>query len=109
MQYSIHITNARGATPRKFAVTAIAATLSGTWHETRKTLLRPDDAAIRAALPKRWHKAASDWNGRFWFAANGKFDGKCHHGTMPYATLHDSRGKWLCTLQAIPFDTHVTT
>lgn len=101
MRYSIHIPNASA----KFIVPAIEAVMSGTWNATDAKLLRPDPAAIRAALPAKWRKAAERWNGCFWHdaATDARWNGERFTGHVPFATLRDSRNKrTLCTIYAIP-------
>lgn len=105
MQFSIHISPARGKYPRKFRVPATSAIMSGIWSEPDNNILTPCKIALLKSLPARYRKAwdrAGIFGPSFWFNSNSRWDGERATPDTPYADLYDSRGKPLARIYAIP-------
>lgn len=98
VRWSIHPSDGNG-TFNKFTVPSVQATFAGHWDSASRTLVAPDNQAIRAALPYRLRKAfdraiPESGKGGFWF------DGDTGNG---HVTLTAARGRRiLATLYAIP-------
>lgn len=102
MQFSIHISVARGTTPAKFNVPSVRAVIAGVWSDPDKDILRPDRIALLDAIPARFRKALSRAGEMFWYSDSVSWNGTRMTGQTPYCTLYDARGKWLATIYAIP-------
>lgn len=100
VNWSIHPSNGLGTFP-KFVVPSAPAAMVGHWDRESRTLVAPDKAAIRAALPYRLRAAFDRTEGSsFWFGGNSL--GGPVRQTAPYLDLRGYRGKHLATLYAIP-------
>lgn len=103
--WSIHPSDGNG-TFNKFTVPSVQATFAGHWDSASRTLVAPDNAAVRAALPYRLRKAfdraiPESGKGGFWFGKDGP--GEAIRQSFGHLTLTAARGRRiLATLYAIP-------
>lgn len=75
----------------------IRADLAGHLDPITSELIRPDDAALREALPHYWRKAFDRTRGRFWFPDTGDAN------RLASLTLRDTRGRTIASLYAQPY------
>lgn len=97
--WSIHPSDGR-STFRKFVVPSVPAAMVGHWDRESRSLVAPDKAAIRAALPYRLRAAFDRTAGCFWFGGNSL--GGAVRQMAGHLPLYGYRGKLLATLYAIP-------
>lgn len=79
----------------KPAVRAVPAVLAG--HVREGELVRPNADEIRECLPHYYRKAFDRSGKAFWFTS-GDNDGPA------YCTLRDTRGRYLNTIYATPYE-----
>lgn len=95
--------DSRGHISGKPRVAAAPAVFAGVYDTQSREILKPEPAAVRAALPYRWRRAFDRAASGFWFDKESRVDEKGHHrGAPPYIELRDYRGSWLNTVYAIP-------
>lgn len=104
VNWSIHPSNGLGTFP-KFVVPSAQAVFAGHWDRESRTLVAPDNDAIRAALPYRLRAAFERARGAakcggFWFGGNSL--GGPIRQQAGHMELRGYRGKHLATLYAIP-------
>lgn len=78
----------------------------GVYDPATDSCLIADAAAVRECLPHYWRKAfdRACLRGGFWYdQASEMRDGR-HHGATPFLTLRDTRGVFLATVYAIPYE-----
>lgn len=86
----------------KRIVPATQAIVAGIWNEIDKRLEKPCAYTIRQMIPYRYRKAFDRQGGNFWFDDSNRWNGQKVTGNIPYLTLYDCRGKYLCNLLAFP-------
>jgi hypothetical protein len=98
--YSIHL----GRHIKRFGKPCVRAEPAGLiGHLRNGQLVRPDGAAIRVALPHYYRKAFERSNGMFRYVSEvAGDDGNTRKSA--YCTLYSSRGRYLNTIYAIPFE-----
>lgn len=87
----------------KGPVASLPSVYAGRWSSAERDLVRPDPDAIRACLPYRYRAAWDRTGGSLWHP-----DSHVTGWGASHVTLHDSRGKVLNTLYAVPYVFTVT-
>lgn len=101
-EYTILINGESGC---KFIVRATSAIVAGLYDKRDSTFTKPDTTDIAEKIPYRWKRAFIRAGlSPFWFEDSAYINqqGRVICGNLPYATLYNSRGKYMATLTAIP-------
>ena len=91
--YSIHLSRHIKGFGKPCVRSIPAPAISGHWDKETKDIVTPDKAAVRNALPHYWRKAFD--RASVWFPKDGD--------KPAYATLYNSRGRYLNTVYLIPY------
>lgn len=103
--FSLHLSsNKKGF--GKPSVRGEPSALIGVWDSKQRKLVKPCAESVRAALPHYYRKAFDRSGGNFWFNKHA-LGIKQEKASAPYLHLRDSRGRWINTIYAIPYDFEV--
>lgn len=75
----------------------------GAWDNGQGKLIAPCKDSVRQALPHYYRKAFDRSGGNFWFNKHA-LGIEQERSSAPYLHLRDSRGRWMNTIYAIPYD-----
>lgn len=105
--FSLHLSTSKKGFGKP-SIKPVQASLAGIWDSKAQKLVKPCPESVRAALPHYYRKAFDRSGGNFWFNKN-ELDVTYERTSAPHLTLRDSRGRYLNTIYAIPYDFKVNT
>ena len=103
MQFAMILSGADAPTPAPRVAAVPSQTGTGVYDPDTREIWRPDDSAIRAALPARLRRyAASREFLRCWYDKGARIEGGRCVPSLPYLEICDARGRLVETAYFAP-------